>query len=341
VGGDEDVDVHVHLLSPALPGRLVTVSDLVTGEAVVLELRLAQLPSRAIAFAVDTAIMALGLASLLLPAGALAGGVDDSLATALLLVTVVAVVIGYPTLWETLTRGRTPGKYLLGLRVVRDDGGPIRFRQALVRALAGFFVDFWALGLFGCVALVVSLISPQGKRVGDLLAGTVVVRERVPVRGGPLAQMPPQLAAWAATLHLSALPDDLALAVRQYLSRVPELNPGVASDMGRRLAADVARYVGQDVPPDVPAWAYLSAVLAERRRRELARLGVPQPQPSGPPAQPSGPSAPPPGPSGPSGLHAPLTPDSPAPSAPAAPPGAGPPATPSTPPQAGPFAPPG
>jgi len=148
-----------------------------------------------------------------------------------------------------------------------------------------------------------------------VLAGTVVVRERVPVRGGPVAQMPPQLAGWAASLPLSALPDDLALATRQFLSRRHELNPGVREDMGARLAADVARYVGQGVPLGVPAWAYLSAVLAERRRRELARLGPPQnapppqpPQPFRPPAQspaigPPTPSSPPtpPGPFAPPG----------------------------------------
>jgi uncharacterized RDD family membrane protein YckC len=304
------------------------VSDLVTGEAVILELRLAQLPSRALAFAVDTAVMALGLAALLVPAVALAGGVDEALATAIVLATVVAVVIGYPLLWETLTRGRTPGKYLMGLRVVRDDGGPIRFRHALVRALAGFFVDFWALGLFGCVALVVSLVSPQGKRVGDLLAGTVVVRERVAAGAGPVAQMPPQLAEWAAGLPLSALPDDLALAVRQFLSRLPELDPGVAEDMAARLAADVARHVGQGAPPGVPSWAYLSAVVAERRRRELARLGA-------------GTS-----PRAAAGAHGTPAPGTPAPGAqssgaPAAGPRPSAAASPSASPPPGPFAPPG
>jgi uncharacterized RDD family membrane protein YckC len=302
-------------------GRLVGVSDLVTGEAVVLELRLAQLPSRALAFAVDTAIMGLGLAAVLVPAVALAGGVDDALGAAILLVTVVAVVIGYPLAWETLTRGRSPGKYLMGLRVVRDDGGPVRFRHALVRALSGFFVDFWALGLFGCVALVVSLISRQGKRVGDYLAGTVVVRERLPVSGGPVAQLPPELASWAAGLSLSALPDELALAVRQFLSRVPELRRDVAAQIATRLASDVARHIGQDVPPGVPATAYLSAVLAERRRRELSRFSSPPPTP--PP--PSMPAPPPPSmPAPPPSMPAPQNP------VPAPPP-----------PPPGPFAPPG
>jgi uncharacterized RDD family membrane protein YckC len=281
------------------------VSDLVTGEAVVLELRLAQLPSRALAFAVDTGIMALGLASLLIPATRLAGGVDDTLGAAIMLLTVVAGMIGYPLLWETLTRGRTPGKYLMGLRVVRDDGGPVRFRQALVRALAGFFVDFWALGLFGCVALVVSLISPQGKRVGDILAGTVVVRERLALRGGPVAQMPPQLESWATTLHLAALPDELALAVRQFLSRRGELRPAVADDLAARLAADVSRYVGRGPPRGVPAWAYLSAVLAERRRRETARLGSPA---AHPPVEASPPSPPTPPPSSPPVAPGPFAP---------------------------------
>jgi len=280
------------------------VSDLVTGEAVVLDLQLARLPSRGLAFAIDTLIQGVVLAGLAAVVAAGVASVDDALAATVLLLVVVAVLIGYPVLFETLTRGRTLGKMALGLRVVREDGGPIRFRHALVRALAGFFVDFWALGLGGAVAVIVSLSSTKGKRVGDFLAGTVVIRERVPVHGGQVAVMPPQLADWAAGLELSRLPDDLALAVRQYLSRFPELHPGVREGLGRRLAGEVERYVGRAVPLGVPVPAYLSAVLAERRGREQARLArrasaapaaASQPAPApAPRGQPPPPEQPPP-----------------------------------------------
>jgi uncharacterized RDD family membrane protein YckC len=256
-------------------------SDLVSGEAVLLELRVAKLASRGLAFALDVLIqlITLVLAFLIVVPDA-ASGFDDALSTTITLVVIVLVLIGYPTIFETLSRGRTIGKLALGLRVVRTDGGPIRFRHAIVRALTGFFVDFWGVGLLGAVAVVVSLSSKNGQRVGDLLAGTFVIRERVPEQhyGGPV-YMPPPLAGWAATLPVSALPNDLALAIRQYLGRLHQLSHDAAASLGYRLASEVSAHLGTPVPPNVPIPAYLAAVLAERRNREENRsYQAPPPQ---------------------------------------------------------------
>lgn len=260
--------------------------DLVTGEAVVLELRLAKLPSRGLGFIIDAAIQILLLLGLVALLSAVSGVADAALSTALWVAGIALIFVGMPAAIEALTHGRSLGKRAMGLRVVRDDGGTIRFRHALVRALAAFFIDLWVLGWLG-IGLITSLASSRGKRVGDYLAGTVVVRERIPVRVGPTAQMPPQLARWAAGLELSSLPNDLALAVRQYLSRMAELAPDVREAMGRRLAMEVSQHIRQNPPSGLPPEAFLSAVLVERRNRELARLSaddqrrsVAQPQPT-------------------------------------------------------------
>jgi uncharacterized RDD family membrane protein YckC len=245
------------------------VTDLVAGEAVVLEMRLARLASRGLALALDLAVQVAVLVAGSFLVFGVALGVDDALGAAIVLTYYVAVVLGYPVALETLTRGRSLGKMAFGLRVVRDDGGPIRFRHALVRGLLGV-VEFWVL--FGSLPLITSLASSRGKRVGDLLAGTVVVRERVPVGGAAMAAMPPPLAGWAATLDLTRVPDDLALAARQFLSRASQLAPQVRAEMGGRLAAAVAGVTSPPPPPGVPPEPYLSAVLAERRRRETMRL---------------------------------------------------------------------
>jgi uncharacterized RDD family membrane protein YckC len=274
-------------------GRDVT--DLVTGEAVVLELRLAKLASRGLALAIDLAVQfGLLLVGVLVLSGTTTF-VDDALATTLGLVLVVAVILGYPVAFETFTRGRSLGKMALGLRVVREDGGPERFRQAFVRGLLGV-VEIWLT--FGTVALIASLASAQGRRIGDWLAGTVVVHERVPVRAAPVAAMPPQLAGWAQALDLSRVPDDLALAARQFLGRANELSPQVRDEMGGSLARALAAVTSPPPPPGVPTWAFLSAVLAERRRRDTARLGGPPPAYDGmaPPPQPYVGSVPPPAP---------------------------------------------
>ncbi|MCX2947618.1 RDD family protein [Lentzea sp. NEAU-D7] len=241
--------------------------DLVTGEAVVLDLRVAQLASRAVAFAIDVAVQ-FGLLVLLFLVAPI--DLDNALQDAVALTLLIAVMIGFPTAMETATRGRSLGKLAMGLRVVRDDGGAIRFRHALVRSLTGFIVDFWVLGLAGAIALFVSLFSPQGKRVGDYLAGTVVIHTRVPSQEVELATMPPQLAQWASGLDLSQLPEELVLAVRQYLSRYHELNEQARWDLGSRLSDDVGAAIRSPRVEQTHPHPYLSAVLAERRRRAAA-----------------------------------------------------------------------
>ncbi|UMP01729.1 RDD family protein [Amycolatopsis sp. EV170708-02-1] len=293
-------------------------SELVTGEAVVLDVRAAKLASRGLAMMVDVALqlIVLFIAMLVLSQVAVFG--DEALALTLFLVTVVLIMVGYPVIFETLSRGRTLGKMALGLRVVRTDGGPVRFRHALVRGLAGFFIDFWGLGMLGVVAVVTSLLSPNGRRVGDYLAGTLVIRERMPAARTPYVGMPPQLAYWASQLDLTRLPNDLALAVRQYLGRTSELRPEAAEALGYGLAQQVAAAIGTPVPPGVPSWAYLSAVLAERRRRDQAKL-----QPAvqyGTPVMQSYPQSYP-QPAAPAPVASPQPPSEPAPENPFAPPG--------------------
>lgn len=281
---------------------------MITGEAVVVELPLAQLASRSLAFAVDVALLL--LLNVLISIGyAFTGvyGADAAFAAAMGIGTAVLTLVGIPVTVETLTRGRSLGKLIFGLRVVRDDGGPIRFRHALARGLAGLVVDFGALsGFTGAVALFSSLISPRGKRIGDMLAGTVVVRDRVRTAGQSWIGMPPQLAGWATTLTLSQLPDALALSVRQFLLRAPDMDPQARGGMALSFATELSALVSPAPPPGTPPEVFLAAVLAERSRRESLRLnaqttdappppaGLQAPQWAPPPPAP--PPAPPPRP---------------------------------------------
>ena len=142
---------------------------------------------------------------------------------------------------------------------MRDDGGSIRFRHALVRALIEF-VEIWLL--LGIPALFCSLANSKGKRFGDLAAGTVVVRERAPVEASARAAMPPELAGWAAVADVGRVPDDLALAARQFLVRAPALDPNVRWSMSQRLATDVFPWLA---PP--PPQSSAERLLAGGRRR--------------------------------------------------------------------------
>ncbi|MEU6812641.1 RDD family protein [Streptomyces sp. NPDC046831] len=244
-------------------------SELVTGEAVALELRPARLPSRALAVLIDlAAVLAvyIGVSVGLVFASA---SLDDAAQAAVSIAAFLLVLVGGPIAVETLSHGRSLGKLALGLRVVRDDGGPIRFRHALVRGAIGVVEILMTFGVVACVA---SLVSARGRRLGDVFAGTLVVRERV--ASGRLDFVPPPppwLVGRFSTLDLSAVPDGLWLAVRQYLTRMHQLDPQVGWAMAQRLADDVAARTGAPAPPGVPPAMYLAAVVDERRTREARR----------------------------------------------------------------------
>lgn len=268
----------------------------VTGDAVVLDVQIAQLPVRAVAALIDiTVVFLLYLIGILLISLTITQ-FDPALSAAILIIFTVLALLGYPLVFETTTRGRSLGKMAMGLRVVSEDGGPERFRQAFFRALAGV-VEIWMLA--GGPAVISSLLSAKGKRLGDIFAGTVVISERTP-RMSPPPPMPPQLAWWASSLQLSGLRPEQAELARQFLSRAAQLDPGVRDRMAYRITADVVAQISPPPPPGTPPQLVLAAVLAERHRRELARLQstpVPMPPspawpgPQQPPAQPATPSA--------------------------------------------------
>ena len=181
---------------------------MVTPEAVALEFRTANLGSRILAYLIDMVVVVAGIL-----AGAFAvtllGEASDVVVPDWVALTIVLVLIpgwwlGYFIAFETLWRGRTLGKAALGLRVVTKEGAPVRFRHAAIRALLGL-VDFFVLS--GFFAVVFILFTRDNQRLGDLVAGTLVLRERsalaapAPVSFAP----PPGLEHYTATLDPSGV----------------------------------------------------------------------------------------------------------------------------------------
>jgi len=134
----------------------------ITGEAVEVELPIARLATRTVAIVIDAlaeivvgGIALMGVITLLVAQGA-----DDALIGAVVVMGLLSIFLIWPVTFETLTRGRSPGKFAMGLRVVRDDGGPIRFRHAFVRGLVGLAIEWPGLLLapvtwiFGAGALL-------------------------------------------------------------------------------------------------------------------------------------------------------------------------------------------
>jgi uncharacterized RDD family membrane protein YckC len=245
------------------------VSQLVTGDAVLLDLRPARVPTRMLSAMIDVTLVLL-VGTLWQYVVQQVGG-STARQQAVTLVGILLVMFGYPVGMETLTRGRTVGAYALGLRAVRDDGGALRFRQALLRGLCFWLLDF-AIWTGFCGGLVCAAINPQGKRLGDLLAGTIVIRTRAPRGPRPLPPAPEDLAGWAESLELSRLSDELVTASRQLIQRYP----GLARYPRTQLSTELARQVAQRIAPPPPRFlepdVFLTTVITERRRRETERV---------------------------------------------------------------------
>ena len=270
---------------------------LVSGEGVPLELERAGVGSRVVAAGIDFGVQLILLIALLLFDTRVVASSDDAAAAALLVVETVLVLGGYPILFEWLSRGRTLGKMAMGLRVLREDGGPIGFRPALVRGLAGFLLEKPGLiAPLGTAAGVLTMIfDPASRRIGDLMAGTFVVNERAGPRSALVAStyaastytapsytVPWALQAWAAGLDLSRVDDQLALAVRQFVMRANAFTPAAQRDLGEHLRRRLTE-VMSPLPPDLPTPVLLTTVLAERRRRaEAAAAHLPPGEGRGP-----------------------------------------------------------
>ncbi|WP_254910027.1 RDD family protein [Micromonospora sp. NBS 11-29] len=279
-----------------------------------LDVRVARLGSRVLALLIDVVVqlgvaLVLGAGLSLLVLALPTGAVDAALAGGFQVLFLVLVLVGYPVVMERLVGGRTVGKLAVGLRVVRADGGPVGVGQSLTRALVGVAVEWPGLVLpllSWAASVTVMVTDPRGRRLGDLVAGTLVVHTRSAQVWRPLPPAAPALRAWAGTLDLSRVDDGLALAVRQYVDRLPQLAAPDRVRLGRELWAEVAA-VTSPPPWTAPEWAYLAAVLDERRRRAAHRLGRTRaatatlwpelaPTPAAPPATPLRRAAPEPDP---------------------------------------------
>jgi uncharacterized RDD family membrane protein YckC len=243
------------------------VDQLVTGEAVALELPPASLGLRIASGLIDVAVQ-FGI----LIVGTIVATVvspDEALFGVLSIALIAFTLVVGPAVLETLTMGRTLGKLALGIRTVRDDAGPISFHHAFVRHLIGV-IEIWVLS--GVPALVCALVNSKGKRLGDLVAGTYVVRDRYNLHLPWPVEMPPYLARWAASADIGPLPDSLAVALRQLLGRTRTLSPEARYTLVTHILIEVQQHVSPPPPPGTHPEDFLAAVAAERRRRDEHRL---------------------------------------------------------------------
>lgn len=245
-------------------------SSIVTGEAVVLELRPASFAARALSSIIDVLAQVVVLVGLLvLFAQTLGESVDPALGTALVLTIVVLVMVGAPVAVETLTRGKSLGRLAMGLRIVRDDGGAVRFRHCLIRGMTAILEIYLSAG---SIAFTVAMFNEKSKRLGDIMAGTYALRERIPVAPPVPVAVPPSLREWAGLADIGRLPDALSRRVSRFLAQAPRLSPHSRTALAAGLATEVSAFVSPQPPPGTLPDDFLLAVTAARRDRDFVSL---------------------------------------------------------------------
>ena len=245
-----------------------TADELVVGEAVALDVQPAGIALRLAAALLDGLCLAALLVMLLFGLSRVwPTGADAVWLGPLVIGAVVTVLVLVPAGVETVTRGRSVGRFAVGTRVVRLDGGAIGFRHAFVRALVGL-LELWST--LGSVAFVVALFGPRPRRLGDLMAGTVVQHERLARRRDAQVFLPPELTAWAARADVSSLPQGLENRLGAFFRSAADLRPEAREAAARAIAAEVATYA-HPVPPVHPE-VFLAGVVAVRRDRDVRAL---------------------------------------------------------------------
>ena len=261
----------------ALSGTAAAVSPssrrdaLITGDAVLLDLRTASFATRIVSAVIDGVLqLALLIGGILSVAWfADRAALDDGLLAAGVLLASVLAYVGYPVLSELLLRGRSVGRLVMGTRVVRDDGGPVHVRQSVLRAVMAMF-EIWSTT--GAVALVCSVIDRRSRRIGDLLAGTMVIQERMRTHPPQRIEVPLSLRDWAQAADVGRLPLPLLQDIRAFLPRAGQINAESRHQLSRDLLRRTLPHVAPAPPPGTPPEEFLAAVLAERSRRDEMRL---------------------------------------------------------------------
>lgn len=242
-------------------------TGIVTPEAVVLDVDTAGFASRIFAALIDLTIqVAVLLAATSVIGFALAGGVESTTVTALAIV-LFLILFGYPIAFETLLRGRTPGKMALSIRAVTIDGAPIRLREATLRAMGGVVDRLLPPG--GITGAMFVLTTPRHQRVGDLIAGTIVIRDpqRFVTTPALWFTAPYGLEAYAESIDPTAVTVEQYTVVRSFLTRGRVLAPAVRQVIALDLADRLADEIGHVRPPIVHPEAFLICAMARFQRR--------------------------------------------------------------------------
>lgn len=239
-----------------------------TPEGVRLDVEPARLPSRLLARLLDQVIAGALVNVLSIPLAAVQP--SEGLFVVVSLIALVLTMFVYPIVMEALTGGRTVGKMAVGLRVVTLTGGPVSVRHAVTRGLLSAVDLVASVGVVGIVAI---LTSSRSQRVGDMVAGTVVVRTRLP--HGRQSTPPIDLGAFEA--YVASLdPARIPVEERDLVEELSHRRTTPPLDHEQRLdrVADRIDARLHARPPGMTAEVFLACVAAADRRVSRSSSGL-------------------------------------------------------------------
>jgi uncharacterized RDD family membrane protein YckC len=254
----------------------------ITPENIEVSYELAGIGSRFIAAFVDFVIQLLLILVVLLIGGLLSGGLDGALfrgeaslwVTAFVTLASFAIIFGYPVAFELAGAGRTPGKRLVGLRVVRDGGMPVDPYASIIRNLVRI-VDLLP-PMYG-IGLLSIFFNNQYKRLGDIAAGTIVIKERPPLPPAArrTTESSPVVAAFLPYItNVDALSPEEYQLIRRFVDRRPSMDPAIQAHIAMQIALPLMARLGINVAiPSQYHYADLLEAIERRYEQERGLLG--------------------------------------------------------------------
>jgi uncharacterized RDD family membrane protein YckC len=243
------------------------VLTIATPEGVEMHLMLAGPASRFVSAIVDILIQTVLLVCVAIVLGVAGKGIglDGGVAVLLWVVISFALITFYDIFFEVFRSGRTPGKRLNGLRVVRVEGHPVNFLTSAIRNIIrpiDFLPSMYLLGA------AVILASRKNQRIGDVIAGTLVVREHAPSRAPAAAgrPLPSRVPAVQGTWDTSGITQEELATVRQFLERRQDIDGQSRTELATTLAERLRPKV-TGAPADLKGEQFLVALVAAKSGR--------------------------------------------------------------------------
>jgi uncharacterized RDD family membrane protein YckC len=237
-----------------------------TPEQIPLEFPLAGIGSRFLAIALDSLIQVLGFllvifaAELFLPTIARFTPRAWTWAAAIFFLAIFVLYSGYYALFEVFWNGQTPGKRLVRIRVIGDSGRPITVYEAVTRNLLRVVDQFPGPYVVGIISI---FLTARNKRVGDIVAGTVVVHEKAMQEAQPeFPAVAPARETPSSAMQVSS--DELEL-IERFLQRRYDLSPEVRRQSGEQIAARLRSRLGETQDASAGAEDYLEWLARQKR----------------------------------------------------------------------------